>query len=571
MLLNGWIDNAAELSQQLGVPADNAGRLYGAAHDRWGDDADLHLIGDYCAVIDQAEAGVVRLSRSPWKAPPLHYFCDGKQLVAASVPRALHAAGIPAELDRRKVIDNHFLDLTADRGWYQGCYQVQLASSVTLTRESRKPRVYYDMLAPRKTELASPAEYVEAGEALLVEACKATLSGSQTPGIMLSGGLDSSNVAARLLDCLAPDGMLKSFTFRPLAEFEAPPDIGQFGDDGPAVEAFAQMHPRLEPHFSRNEGIGFDAQLEKMFLATGVAPWPLPNMYHYHSLLAEARQQGCDLLLWADFGNIAISSDANHAYYEFLVTGKWRKWWRSFAPRARRTRSKRHFIAGSILSPMMPDWLWKLQRRWRGKATATSNERIGTLRSSVIEEHGLRDHARRAGVHYGRERIRNRQEEIALFFTRGDSNYADTLQGFEQIYGIDMRDVTAYRPLLEFCLGLPTEAFMHDGQNRWLARELGKGRMPEEQRLNLKQGMHSGDWHERMTPRLSELRVQIEAAARDPQLNTIIDFEQILEAFDDWPEHGSYDDDALFRFLMAPTRAIMTKRFVDFVSGKNSG
>ena len=50
----GWIDNAAEISAALGLTADGlnnptTAQLYGAAVERWGSDADSHLIGDYAA------------------------------------------------------------------------------------------------------------------------------------------------------------------------------------------------------------------------------------------------------------------------------------------------------------------------------------------------------------------------------------------------------------------------------------------------------------------------------------------------------------------------------------------
>ena len=58
---------------------------------------------------------------------------------------------------------------------------------------------------------------------------------------------------------------------------------------------------------------------------------------------------------------------------------------------------------------------------------------------------------------------------------RGEMHAGDAVQGFEQLYGLSWRDVTTYRPFVEFCMGLPVDLFVHDGQNRWLARELSKG------------------------------------------------------------------------------------------------
>ena len=88
---------------------------------------------------------------------------------------------------------------------------------------------------------------------------------------------------------------------------------------------------------------------------------------------------------------------------------------------------------------------------------------------------------------------------------RGDSRTANAYQAFEQMYGVAQRDPMAYRPFVEFCLGLPTNMFMRDGEMRWLAKEMAKGIMPEEQRLNRLNGRWDADWHLRIGRRRRDL------------------------------------------------------------------
>jgi len=73
VLFTGWFDNKAEIASQLRIPGSDAATVYGHAVERWGDLTELHVIGDYCAVIDRPRRGEVRLARSPLSAPPLHY------------------------------------------------------------------------------------------------------------------------------------------------------------------------------------------------------------------------------------------------------------------------------------------------------------------------------------------------------------------------------------------------------------------------------------------------------------------------------------------------------------------
>ncbi len=73
---HGYFDNAAAIATELGVSPDDLGQLYGLAVERWGDEAERRIIGEYCAVIAEPDRFRLRLSRSPLRAPPLFYFHD---------------------------------------------------------------------------------------------------------------------------------------------------------------------------------------------------------------------------------------------------------------------------------------------------------------------------------------------------------------------------------------------------------------------------------------------------------------------------------------------------------------
>ena len=50
VLLAGWIDNRTELEAELGTGPCDPARLYAAAVERWGIDADRRVIGNYAAL-----------------------------------------------------------------------------------------------------------------------------------------------------------------------------------------------------------------------------------------------------------------------------------------------------------------------------------------------------------------------------------------------------------------------------------------------------------------------------------------------------------------------------------------
>ena len=569
-LLNGNIDNSDQLSQELGVASSSEQHLYLAAYDKWGDDVDLHIVGDYCSLILAGDGVTVRLARSPWRAPPLHYVHDEKSTIVSSVPRALFAAGFPSELSQQKLVDNMFANLTEDMGWYRGTYRVNIGQSVILAPgQQRKPRRYYDHLAPRETRLPRREDYVAAVDSLLEEAAAAAMRGYSQPGLFLSGGLDSSNMAVRALRTLRGGQKLKSFTFRPHENYRDIESSSNFGDDWPNVQRFAAMHPQLEPHAAR--ATGFDAGWDQMFLAAGVAPVGLPNMAIYEAICKQAQTEGCDVMLDATLGNATFSNSAPWAYTEYLFRGKWKALFHAMTRYPLPWRRYPEHIIRRFFGPLLPHGVWKYWKNFRGSDPRPSNQKISMLRDEAMQRFNVEERARKAHVLYSKPFYASRKQFYEDALGRGDMDGGEINQGFEQIHGFRWRDVTSYRPLVEFCLGLPTEMFVHDRQSRWLARELGKGVMPENQRLESRQGFHNCDWHERITPRLPEIRKELEIASQTPELAAIIDFDRVKETIAKWPDKPSLDDDVFLPFGMALPRAVMMSRFYRFVNGGNSG
>lgn len=158
---------------------------------------------------------------------------------------------------------------------------------------------------------------------------------------------------------------------------------------------------------------------------------------------------------------------------------------------------------------------------------------------------------------------------IAQAFFDDEDWLADVYQGFEQMYGIPLRDPTSYRPLVEYCLGLPTKMFMRDGQLRWLARELAKGIMPEEQRLNVLHGYWDADWQVRLRPRREELRTELDQLGKDDRFARMLDIPRLRAALDDWPDETEVDWQITHAPQMAVPSALLTARFIKFVEGRN--
>lgn len=569
--IHGFIDNDAALAERLAVAPGDSHALYARALDQFGEGADLELIGEYCAIVFDQVTGRIRLARSPLKAPPLVWFQDDRIAVAASLPSAIFAAGVKPVLDETRVADSAVINFTdLEASWFVGLKRVPLGSVVELDPGApRRLRQYYDLGRVPQVRLASPQAYVERAAELLDEAVRATIAGFHLPGSTLSGGLDSSQVAARTLGALPPGQKLPTFTFHPESGWDGIEATGSIGNERPMVEAFAAQHPGIEPHFVDNAGYGHDYRWNDMFRLMGGAATGLPNVYAIHGLCEAARQRGCDVLLLAEWGNFTFSDDGRWAFVEYFLTGRWRQLWQALKGNPHDSRSMlRRFIAMSLV-PLLPDKWWERLMRLRYPGQPSLYEAMVPLRKGYRESSGADRRFAAAGKPYGRYQPWNRDHARKLLFRNLDGDGAEIWQAFEQLYGVPLRDPLAYRPFVEFCFGLPTEVFLRDGEQRWLAKELARGLMPEEQRRNLRNGRWDADWHLRIGRRLDDFREELDRIEADPDLNAMIDVPRLRQALDSFPEQTSTDPLVYFPIEFTLIRGLLTARFVNYVKGRN--
>lgn len=569
---HGYFDNAAEVAMELKVVPGDLALLYGEAVERWGEDADLRVIGEYCAIIVNPVSRHIRLARSPLRAPPLHYFHDSDRVAAASVPRALFASGIEQRLNEVRVADSALLNFSDEETtWFENIARVPLGAVVEL--EPGRPRLlrnYYDLLALPDVRMHNDEAYIARANELLDEGVRAALAGSRTPGTTLSGGLDSPQIAVRALAALPPGQRLPTFTFHPEAGWDGIVDDGLNGNERPFVEAFAAMHPGLEPHFTTNEGYEHDHRWNELFHVMGGSPSGLCNMYVMHGIWSMARDRGCDLLLQAEWGNLTFSDQGECGFVEYLLNGRWRQLWLALAHNRNDQRSLlRKFMALSLV-PLLPARLWKLLIQIWHPTEKPLLDLITPLRADYRVSSGAKQRLKDACLLVGRYQPWNRRHARKLVFQNSDSEGAEIYQAFEQLYGIPQRDPMAYRPFVEFCFGLPVHMFMRDGQMRWLAKQMGKGIMPEEQRLNRRNGRWDSDWHLRIGRRRKDFLAELDRIEADERLSAMLDVPRLRATLENFPERTVVDNQTAMPIQMAVPRALLAARFINFVEGRNS-
>lgn len=568
---SGWIDNAPEISRLTGTDPENHAALYMAAVDSWGDAAERRLMGSYAAIVCSKDGGL-RLSRSPWSAPPLYYANNAGFAAVSPLLRALFVAGVPEKLDYDYVVDQLAYDFRDgdDAFLYHGIRKVPMGSIVKLGRKTVQVNRWYSVAdIPRQQELED-GEAAHKALGLLQEAAKHSLHSGKRPALALSGGLDSSLAATCLLDQLPVTERLKTISFGPHPDWPGVTAPGIMGDELPLVREFAAMHPRIDMHVSDPSQAGFDFRSRDMMRAMGIFAPGLANVGMYHGVYSKAKELGCGTLLTADLANQSFSSDGRWAYIEYARSGQWAELFRLLDARPGDARPMWRKLSALSILPMLPV---RLRAAIRAKMHPQRRDMLALLTPLSDDARAAQsDRARRRGSQSDWEDFtfaRSRIEAAMHDNHAADGLGADVDLAFQQLYGIQKRDVTAYRPLIEFCIGLPTGAFASGGEERRLARLMAKGRLPEAQRLNPNYGQHNIDWHTRIGSQRVALIEALDTMRGHPFLAKVIDIDRVEHLLRNWPDAPSFEIEEDWPRMLAIPRAILAAQFIGLSEGRN--
>ena len=155
------------------------------------------------AIWDQSRRTLF-LARDRLGVKPLYYYGDGRYFLFASEIKALLASGlIPRELNPQALWDYlTFRYVPQPQSMWRGVKKLLPGHALALKAGDGAPviRRYWDIPYENPSPLTRPEEYEEEFSHLFVDAVQKRLIADVPVGILLSGGLDSSAVAAAIAE-----------------------------------------------------------------------------------------------------------------------------------------------------------------------------------------------------------------------------------------------------------------------------------------------------------------------------------------------------------------------------------
>ena len=569
------LDNRDELAAKLEIThpetvPDSVFLL--AAYQKWEEDCVDHLLGGFSFAIWDDRKQQLFCVRDHLGEYPFFYYQGAEVFAFGNAMQGLLALQeVPKDLNEAKLADFMASTLCEPESTIFSKIDPLPPGHFYLAGNNHfKRRRYWALDPDHRVRLSRDSDYVEAFTELFRKAVRCRLRTRHRIGLSLSGGLDSSAVAVMAADLLKrKDRGLTAFSCIPLPEFKVVPPKGQIYDESPYVEAVKKAaEPAIDARYVRARGLSFLTDLEEFFWLfcfpirnPGYHPWMV-------SMNRQARKAKIRALLTGQRGNYFFSAGAQGYVLELATSGHWWRLWTEISAHSRRVDSSCwRLLRNKVLYPLIP---LGLLRYWpwfkHGKRPPWWT--LFPLNSEFARDMGPLQKRRAAGLDpYSRPRPQWREEAAQIAYA-SVNDLAFYENGQRLGSGLDVRDPTGDMRLVRFCLALPSEVFMRNGENRRMVRESMSGLLPEKVRTRTEFGFQGADLCLRMDPLrrdIAELLAQFRDSA---QLRRYLDLPRLGRLWETWDERERSNSFATFygeQQVLA--RGILMGCFLDWLDG----
>jgi asparagine synthase (glutamine-hydrolysing) len=574
LVSDGRIDNRRELSGELGLAwespqvPDSAFIL--AAYERWGEDCARHLIGSFSFAVWDEECKRLLLARSPFGAKTLFYHQAGEFVAFATTPKALFAlSGVPRRLDHQSIADMLIL-VPPEPGasLYAGISSLEPGHMLTADPQRCRVRAFWAPELRRELRLRSDEEYEDAFTELFDRVVADQLRSLNPVGMLLSGGLDSTAVAATAAPLLAKRGeRLAAFTGAPMIGFREPDLPGWALDEAPLAGQVAARYDNIDHFVFRAPGLFLDG-LDRFFDAAEMPYTGTASRVWYEGIMAAAQRRDVSVLLTGKSGNYTVSWPGTGLIRSLVGKGRSRQAWREAraqAPSGGVRSTARIYARGGLVSRLPSGVQLAITSRHYDDPLLSREDwwaPLSPIHPEFAREQRVADRSRAREC--DRWLVRRVDTPAArLRHLMDDVHHISGINGaYSALYGVDVRDPTADARIAQFCLSLPESQCSRQGVSRSLIRRAMADRLPAEIVAGTRHGIDTADWFERLSEARATVHEELRLLDRSETARAVLDLPRLQGLADrlDSPPADAYQRLLDYRHVLE--RGLMAGRFL---------
>jgi asparagine synthase (glutamine-hydrolysing) len=461
---DGRIDNRDELALALRRDEPSARALPDsavmlAAYRRWGEGCLGRVAGDFAFAVWDAARQELFCARDPVGVRLLHYYCDGRQFIAATEVSQILAV-VSADID--PVSLTLFLggrESSPERTFYEGVKKLPGGCSLTVSASDVNLKTYWDPDPSDLLTLRDDREYEELFIELFKESVRSRLRSRTPTAVSLSGGMDSSSV-------LATAEHMRRSGWSGLPEVRAYsnvyPGMAQV-DESEYIEATVDLYD-TPARMIGSVGTADEPDRTSALRPLRAEPYIAPHEDNHRQLFGEVEKDGCRVLLTGLGGDEVFAVGHGHLTdlfrtFDFrAIHREWRYFGRSV-----------WLSAGlNAVSALMP---------FRRKG---DKKPVPWLTVAAVQSANPADDAARWRTRGFRSL--HQQDVHAWIQVRGGLPGYTWTDVTAAEYGLEPRHPFMDRRLVEFLVSVPPHLKFRHGYNKRLLRRAMKGILPEKVR-----------------------------------------------------------------------------------------
>ena len=555
------IDNRAEVGDKLGLERAALARLSDAAlllaaWERWQLGSLEHILGDLAFAVWDAGEQKLTLARSPVALKPLFYHSNSGFRAFASMPQGILALSqVSKEIDLAEATAIAArLPYLGTSTIFEGIRMVRHGHAVEFAGERETIVQLWNLDSITRQQMSAE----QCGEQLRAEldrAVRAQLRRRPGPAAcQLSSGRDSSAVATSAAIALREAGEnLIALTGAPHAGFAGSAIGGRLADESALAAVTARSHPNMVHVVSRSKARPLRSEIREL---SAIHFGPMTNLVALQwaaEVQDDATARGSSILLVGSTGNFSVSASGLSHFIDIMREQGLRSWLRHAVSIGDFSLSTWRTIASVSFGPLIPEPTYKRILQFAGRG-GVSDFSIPILRPPY------RKHAEsllRAQYSDLRSPLSYHKFRRKMLMRRDNAEKMSLVQG-----GIDVRDPTGDRRLVETCLAFPPDQLV---SQRWApspAYEAAfRDRIPPEVLYNRHRGYQGADWLD-LFPK-DEVAQMFRAYRRNHIVDELFDFDYIDDLISTWPSQGGSRPSSLAHYRNDLLNALALADYID--------
>lgn len=504
------------------------GQIILLAYEKWNEECPKYLVGDFAFVIYDEKENKVLCVKDHMGSRSLYYSYENNIFTFSTVIEPLKNN---KRLNERWICD--FLALKSvvhqfepEETIYNNVYQVLPATAIIIKDNKLTQYKYWDPLENSNIlKLKSDDEYIDEFKKVFFEAVNCRLDTDKETSIMLSGGLDSTSVACVAGRILKNKGRkLISYTSIPMDGYQDNTSKYRFADESEYVDSLKEVIDNLEINYCKSEKKDSVSDIKRFTQILEQPYKTFQNIFWVDEIMRKVEKRNSKILLTGQYGNFSIS------YGDFLVhvktlleSGHLCKVIKEISECSKLCNQSMITTSKCIIKA------FREYKNVRKNSSIEEKYKHSPLKGELINKWNIDRRIEKSKYGSINLKCKNIKEFRQCFLDPVMLTQIGNIESkLSLAHGIVQRDPTKDKRVVEFCLSLPIDQFVRNGQERLLIKRAMRGILPDKIRLNsFKKGLQSADWLQRLASKHDYIYGKLEAAIKDEKSNKYLDIEKL--------------------------------------------